>query len=287
MAVTSASLQAQTETSSAVAPRPFIKWAGGKGQLVDELLARISASFATYYEPFIGGGALFFSLCPKQAVLFDVNEQLVNTYCVVRDRPEELITDLSQHVYEKDYYYQMRDVDRSADFATWSAVRKASRFIYLNRTCFNGLYRVNSKGFFNVPFGRYTNPKIVDAGNIRKCSEILQPVEISVSDFSSVGERAQANDFVYFDPPYVPLSRTASFTSFSAGGFSWEDQERLRNLCGQLHEKGVKFMLSNSLTDKILNLYQSFHYHVVTAQRAINSAGDKRGKVNEIIITNY
>lgn len=287
MAVTGASLQTQTEEPLTLRPKPFLKWAGGKGQLVDELLARIPPTFSTYFEPFIGGGALFFSLCPKQAVLFDVNEQLVNTYCVVRDRPEELISNLSQHVYEKDYFYRMRDADRSSDFSSWSTVQKASRFIYLNRTCFNGLYRVNSKGYFNVPFGRYTNPKIVDAENIRRGSEVLRPVEISVSDFSLVGERAQAGDFVYFDPPYVPLSRTASFTSFSAGGFRWEDQERLRELCGRLHEKGVKFMLSNSCTDKILNLYQSFHYHVVSAQRAINSVGDKRGKVNEIIITNY
>jgi DNA adenine methylase len=268
-------------------PKPFLKWVGGKNQLLPELTARISINFSRYFEPFIGGGALFFHILPEQSVLIDINKELTLTYTVIRDRVEELIIDLKQHIYEKEYYYQIRNIDRTDEYKSWSDVRRASRLIYLNKTCFNGLYRVNSKGEFNTPMGRYKNPKIVNETNLRACSKALQKTQIITGSFLEVEKQILAKDFVYFDPPYAPLNATSNFTGYSQDGFDSEMQLSLKDLCDRLDARGIRFMVSNSSAPLILDLYSNYKIELVYANRAINSKGDKRGKIAEVIITNY
>lgn len=274
------------EIDTEIEAKPFIKWVGGKTQLLPEITSRMPSNFSRYYEPFIGGGALFFHLQP-QSTLIDINEELTNTYRVIKYKTDELIADLKQHIYEKDYYYQIRNVDRTNEYKSWSDVRRASRLIYLNKTCFNGLYRVNSRGEFNTPMGSYKNPKIVDELNLRACSQALQKAEIINGSFLEVEERVGSNDFVYFDPPYAPLNATSNFTGYSQKGFDEKMQLDLRDLGDRLNQKGVRFMVSNSNAPLILDLYQDYKIEFVYANRAINSKGNKRGKILEVLVTNY
>jgi DNA adenine methylase len=262
-------------------PRPFVKWAGGKRQLMHELLPEVPAQRGTYHEPFIGGGALFFKLQPQRAVLTDMNLRLVRTYRAVRDDVQALIAALEQCPNDKDFFLQMRarDIDKASDVevATW--------FIFLNKTGFNGLYRVNQKGGFNVPFASYKNPRICDKDNLLATSKALQGVEILNTDFRSVAQRAEAGDFVYFDPPYVPVSTTASFTSYTRDGFSMVDQAALRDIALGLKQRDVSVLLSNSSVPEVHELYsEGFVVRVVQASRAINSNAKKRGKVAEVLI---
>ncbi|MEO0408488.1 MAG: DNA adenine methylase [Cyanobacteria bacterium P01_A01_bin.135] len=268
-------------------PRPFIKWVGGKTQLLPELMRRIPQSGDRYFEPFLGGAALFFHLQPRHAVLTDINADLVSLYQVIRDDVEALIADMGRHIYDKDYYYNLRRIDRTADYGTWTPVQRASRLIYLNKTCYNGLYRVNSKGQFNVPFGRYTNPTIVDAENLRACSQVLQGVAVEQADFRRVRDRAKPGDFVYFDPPYAPLSATANFTGYTKDGFDRDMQYALRDLCRELDQVGVRFMVSNSSAPLVRDLYAEFKVELVYATRLVNSKAGRRGKVPEVLVTNY
>lgn len=267
--------------------RPFLKWAGGKSQLLPEIRQRFPKSFKRYWEPFIGGGAVFFALAPKSAVLLDINEELIGAYRVVRDDVEGLIAELAGYRYDRELYYQVREWDRREDFKSISPVRRAARFIFLNKTCFNGLHRVNSKGHFNVPFGRYSAPRIVDRDGLRRCSEVLQRVEIEIGHFTSVSQRVERGDLVYFDPPYVPLSDTSSFTSYAKGGFSADDQMTLRDLCVELDRRGVMFVLSNSDNHTTRELYRAFRVDTVPAARAINSKASRRGAVDEVIVANF
>lgn len=267
--------------------KPFVKWVGGKSQLLSELTTRIPDRFSRYFEPFLGGGALFFCLQPQQSILIDINEELTNTYKVVKEKVEELIIDLKQHIHEKNYYYQIRNIDRDLEYKLWSDVQRASRLIYLNKTCFNGLYRVNSKGQFNTPIGSYKNPKIIDESNLRACSQVLQTAEIFTGSFFEIEEKITSSDFVYFDPPYAPLNATSNFTGYSQDKFDLSMQSNLRNLCDRLNAKGVRFMVSNSNAPLILELYSDYKIEFVYATRAINSKGNKRGKIPEVIITNY
>ena len=267
--------------------KPFVKWVGGKTQLLPELSSRIPHNFSRYFEPFIGGGALFFDLQPVQSTLIDINEELTNVYKVIKERTDELIGDLHQHIYEKDYYYQIRNVDRTDEYQSWSDVRRASRFIYLNKSCFNGLYRVNSKGEFNTPMGKYKNPKIVDEINLRACSQALAKAKIITDSFLEVEALVSNNDFVYFDPPYAPLNPTSNFTGYSQQGFDRQMQLELRDLCDRLNRRGVRFMVSNSNAPLILELYQNYNIELVYATRAINSKANKRGKIPEVVVTNY
>lgn len=269
------------------AVRPFLKWAGGKKRLLPELLKRVPEGFDRYVEPFLGGGALFFALQPEKALLSDINAEIVNAFQVVRDDVEALIADLSKHRYGEKYYYKIRNADRGADFWTYSEVEKASRVIYLNKTCYNGLYRVNSRGEFNVPFGDYDKPSIVDEENLRRCSRVLQFAELKCQNFLEMEDSFKAGDFVYFDPPYVPLSKTANFTAYSAGGFSTQQQHELALLCEQLHHRGVKFLLSNSCSELVAELYSGFKIETIHSSRAINSKADSRGKVPEFLVRNY
>jgi DNA adenine methylase len=270
-----------------IEPKPFVKWAGGKSQLLPELVERLPKQYEKYFEPFAGGAALFFHLRPRKAFLVDTNENLINTYRVIQDRVEDLIDDLKQHIYDRDYYNRIRDMDRTEAYQTWSDVQKASRLIYLNKTCYNGLYRVNSRGEFNTPFGRYSNPTILNAANLRACSCALQKTKLVTGSFLSIAKRITSKDFVYFDPPYSPLSATANFTGYSQGGFDALMQEKLRDFCDHLDRRGVRFMLSNSSAPLILELYRSYKVEFVFASRTINSKAKDRGKIPEVIVTNY
>lgn len=266
---------------------PIVKWVGGKRQLMFELLKNMPKSYNRYFEPFIGGGALFFELQPENAYISDMNEELINLYQVVRDNVDELITDLQKHDISKEYFMEIRNIDRTEDYENWSSVQKASRFIYLNRTCFNGMYRVNSKGEFNVPFGHYKNPRIVDENNLINCSNLLQRTEIRHADFSEILTKVQKGDFVYFDPPYVPLSETSSFTSYTKDGFDIDMQFKLRDVCDELDSMGVKFLLSNSDTKLVNELYENYNIKKVFASRQINANADGRGKITEVLVRNY
>ncbi|MBR8831808.1 MAG: Modification methylase DpnIIA [Chroococcopsis gigantea SAG 12.99] len=275
------------KTKDKIQCKPYLKWVGGKSQLKSELISRLPTSFNRYFEPFIGGGALFFTLQPHSAFISDINPDLINTYQVVKDYIEELIQDLKQHVYDQDYYLKIRNIDRSTEFSTWTKIQKASRLIYLNKSCFNGLYRVNSKGHFNVPFGRYTNPTLVDDLNLRACSKVLKNCQIGLNSFLAIEHLLQKNDFVYFDPPYAPLNTTSNFTSYTPDGFAHDMQVALKNFCDRLTDRGVQFMLSNSSAQLILDLYSDYKIELVYATRAINSKAHKRGKIPEVIVRNY
>jgi DNA adenine methylase len=283
------------ETSLAV--RPFVKWAGGKGQLLPELSRRLPISFRRYHEPFLGGAALFFNLYNTDrlqhgAVLSDYNSELVLCYEIVRDHVEELISALKQHEryrLDRAYFMDVRGWDRQPDFAQRSPVQRAARTIFLNRTCYNGLYRLNNKGQFNAPFGYYKNPLICDPENMRAASAALQSVDLRVGDFGDLAERVEPGDLVYFDPPYVPVSATASFTHYTGQAFGPADQRRLAQLFDSLMERGVYVMLSNSYTPLSRELYaaHAVSTSVVYASRKINCDGRKRGQVEELIVCGY
>ncbi len=266
---------------------PIVKWVGGKRQLMFELLKNMPKTYNRYFEPFIGGGALFFELQPDNAYISDMNEELINLYQVVRDEVDELIYDLQKHDISKEYFMEIRNIDRTEEYQNWSDVQKASRFIYLNRTCFNGMYRVNSKGEFNVPFGHYKNPRILDENNLINCSNLLQGIEIKHADFSEILKKVTKGDFVYFDPPYVPLSETSSFTSYTKEGFDIDMQFKLRDVCDELDTMGVNFLLSNSDTKLVNDLYENYNIKKVFASRQINANADGRGKITEVLVRNY
>ncbi|MEB3213325.1 MAG: DNA adenine methylase [Leptolyngbyaceae bacterium] len=276
-----------SRTSSAQAsriyPRPFLKWAGGKSRVLPQYLPYFP-EYQTYYEPFIGGGAIFFHLGPPQAVLSDINEELVNVYQCVQRHVEDVIELLTLHHdnHCKDYYYRVRS--HPGD----DPIERAARLLYLNKTCFNGLYRENSKGYFNVPMGRYKNPTICDPGLLRSASSALQSVAIAHEPFEAVLSRAKTtSDFVYFDPPYFPISATSNFTGYNRYSFTKDDQVRLRDTFEALAKRGVKVMLSNSDCSFIRELYDGFNIQVIYAARAINSNAKKRGKITELLITSY
>lgn len=269
--------------------KPVVKWAGGKRQLLGELKKHVPDFTGIYCEPFIGGAALLFELQPEKAVVNDANPQLIEVYEVIRDNPEELIASLKKHENTPEYYYAIREMDRDkVGFARKTPVERASRFIYLNHTCFNGLYRVNSKGEFNVPFGKYKKPVICDEDNIRAVSRYFNRADIRffTGDFADVLKNLPEDSFVYLDPPYVPLSPTASFTSYTAGGFNSKDQERLKGECDRLNERGIKFLESNSDTEYCRELYREYAVETVSVRRNINADASKRSGTTEILIHN-
>ncbi|WP_375514214.1 DNA adenine methylase [uncultured Nostoc sp.] len=273
-------IQIPKETS----PRPFLKWAGGKSRLIQQYIPYFPKSYKNYYEPFLGGGAVFFYLQPSAAFLTDINAELINTYCCVRDHVEELISILKEHKirHGKDYYYSVRNNSAGTD------IQKAARLIYLNKTCFNGLYRVNSQGKFNVPLGRYDNPNICSEVLLKAASEALSTSKIKQTDFANVLNYAtSSDDFVFFDPPYYPVSETSYFTAYSSYPFAEDQQVQLKDVFEKLAERGVKVMLSNSDCEFIRNLYSSFNIHTISASRAINSNAQKRGKITELLVTSY
>ena len=272
--------------------KPFIKWVGGKRQLLPQFRnlypTKFNPNTNTYHEPFLGGGAVFFDLQPKNAIISDLNKELVLAYKILKKFPRKLINSLEKHIYDKKYFLQIRE--KNPD--NLSDLEIASRFIYLNKTGFNGLYRVNKKGKFNVPFGKYKNPKICDASNLENVSKVLQLAEIKHQNYKKVLENAKKGDFIYFDPPYYPLNKTSNFTSYISNAFLEKEQEALKNTFFQLHKKGCLVMLSNSDTPFIQKIYSALNekkifIHTVKAGRAVNSNAAKRGKITEVVITNY
>nr|MDO8112714.1 DNA adenine methylase [Candidatus Sigynarchaeota archaeon] len=268
-------------------PHPVLKWAGGKRQLLPQLTKFVPERYGTYIEPFVGGGALFFHLHPERAILIDNNPELMNVYAVIKNNVRDLIASLAKHKNEITYYYTMRNVDRRQEnFSKWSDIERASRTIYLNRVCFNGLYRVNKKGEFNVPFGTYTDPVICDDDNLLAVSQALQQATLVHDTFDKCLTYAKADDLVYMDPPYVPLSTTASFTSYTRDCFDQAAQQKLFDVFRELDKRGCKVMLSNSHCDFILDLYKKYRVETIMAIRAINCVGAKRGKIKEVLVLN-
>ncbi|MCI0515169.1 DNA adenine methylase [candidate division KSB1 bacterium] len=281
-----------TATSGRRSARPFVKWAGGKQQLLNQLTTLMPVRFQRYLEPFVGGGAVFFHLwnlrrLPGAVFLTDSNAELMNAYQVVRDLVGELTQLLAQHQQQHgaDYFYSIRNQDRQP--MTLSPVERAARLIYLNRTCYNGLYRVNRQGQFNVPLGSYKNPTILFAAELQAASRALRKADLRVLDFRACVALAQPGDFFYFDPPYDPLSKSASFTSYTATNFRDADQRNLAEIFTQLTEKGCQCMLSNADTPFIRELYQRFRMETVSAKRFVNSNGAARGAINEVVVLNY
>lgn len=274
--------------------KPFLKWAGGKTQLLDQFSPLFPKTFNDYYEPFVGSAAVFFFLFMQRvdgklnyryAYLSDINDELINTYMVVRNDLSPLIDLLRIHrqSHNKDYYYHIRSLIPD----NLSVVERAARFIYLNKTCFNGLYRVNRSGQFNVPMGSYKNPQIFNERELGSVSIVLNSVSLSKSPYTDVLNHAKEGDFIYFDPPYYPLSKTSNFTSYSIDSFSEADQIELRDTFVKLDQLGCKVMLSNSWADFILDLYKGFNIIEVKAKRKINSDPEKRGKISELVVLNY
>lgn len=271
--------------------KPFVKWAGGKNGLINSLISFIPKNFNSYFESFVGGGALFFYLKnlnilnSKKIYLNDKNAELINAYKQIKINPNKLLEELEilKNNHNKEYFYKIRNLDRDFDFYSLSEVFRAARFIYLNKTCFNGLCRYNAKGNFNTPMGSYKNPKIYDKDLIFSVHEVLKNVSITNKDFEVVSLKAKKGDFVYFDPPYYPLNKTSSFVSYT-DNFSANEQIRLYKLFKMLDCEGIKVLQSNSNTDFIKELYKDFEIIEVISKRAINCKGDKRGKITELII---
>jgi len=284
-------MSARQIQATRIVPRPFLKWVGGKGQLLDELCPRFAEAKVTgrYHEPFVGGGALFLALYRQKelgqalAFLSDHNERLIETYWGVQEDAEAVIGLLEEHRarHNQEYYYQVRAN------VPGTRTERASRIIYLNKTCFNGLYRENSKGGFNVPIGKYVNPPICDAENLRAVAEALKRADLSARPFASVLERAVPGDFVYFDPPYHPLSASSSFTAYHEGGFGEAEQKALAAVFRELDRRGIAVMLSNSMCDFVRGLYCGFRIDTVYATRSVNRDAGGRGKIPEALVLNF
>ena len=271
--------------------KPVLKWAGGKRQLIEEINKCLPTTYKRYFEPFIGGGALLFELQPERAIINDYNWELTNLYHVIKNNPDELIERLTiyQEKHSKEFYYEIRELDRKNEFESMSDVEKAARTLYLNRTCYNGLFRVNRSGYFNTPMGRYRNPQILNSHNIRELSQFFNfaKVDITTGDFAEILKRTRKGDFVYLDPPYFPLTETSSFTDYTELGFGKIDQLRLKEECEKLHKKGVFFLQSNSDCPFIRDLYGEFYIKTVVVRRSINSEKSKRANMTEVLIANY
>lgn len=273
--------------------KPIVKWAGGKRQIIDKLLEHMPEKYNNYYEPFIGGGALLFELMPTKAIINDVNQELLAIYkCLASEEDFKLmISELEKHekMHSEEYYYKVREEDRDPLFIENPIWKRASRAIYLNKSCFNGLYRVNSNGYFNVPSGKKEKVQTYDKDNIIKLHNYFMTgsVEILEGDFERAVESAKRGDFVYFDPPYDPYEEKDSFTSYTKFNFTKDDQKRLASLFKELTKKGVYVMLSNHNTKYINELYSGFNIYVINAKRMINADSKGRGNVEEVIITNY
>jgi len=269
---------------------PIVKWAGGKRQLAPTLKGLLPPKRKKWCEPFAGGAALLFELQPRIAHLNDINQDLIGTYTVVKNAVEALIGELKKYKNEPDFFYSIRDLDRDKYlYTSLSEVKKAARLIYLNKTCYNGLFRVNNAGEFNTPFGYYKNPNIVNAPTLRAVSDYFNKIQITLSalSYEKVLQNLSQDSFVYLDPPYDPITNTSSFTGYTKGGFSRDDQVKLREECDKLDARGIRFMLSNSDTEFIRDQYSKYRIESFYAKRFINSNAVRRGDVKEVVVMNY
>lgn len=273
--------------------KPALKWIGGKTQLLSTMVPLLPCKYNTYCEPFVGGGALLFHVQPHTAIINDINTEIITAYNVIKYDVENLIVELKTFKNESDFYYWVRSWDRDTDvYNNISDIKKAARILYLNKTCFNGLYRVNNQGKYNAAFGKYKNPNIMNEVVLRHISEYFNKCDITIlnADYTKVLESLPRDSFVYLDPPYDPVTKTANFTRYSSNGFSQDDQIELKEMCDKLTSGGVKFMLSNSSTEFIKNLYsdgEKYNIIEVDAVRKVNCVASKRGKVSEVIVRNY
>src|SRR4051812_54435 len=261
---------------------PFLKWVGGKTSLLPELLKHVPDRLRRYHEPFVGGGALFFAVAPRRASIGDGNAELIHCYLQIRDNVYGVLDALARHVYEKSHFAAVRALEP----LRLSPAERAARFIYLNKTCFNGLWRVNRAGRFNVPFGRYKDPTFLDPAALVRAHQALRGAQIQHAPFELSLDKARPGDFVYLDPPYDPVSATASFTSYTPDPFGWADQQRLAAACTALNRRGIRFLLSNSATDRVRKLYSGFEQRIVHAPRHVSCKGDGRGRVDELLVFN-
>lgn len=273
---------------------PVLKWVGGKRQLIEDISPLIPKQISTYVEPFVGGAAILFHLQPKKAIINDFNDELMNVYQVIKENPNGLIKILEKHkeANSEEYYYETRALDRTSDYENLSKEEKAGRILYLNKTCYNGLFRVNSSGQFNAPYGKYKNPAIVNDVTIKAVSNYFNSANIKFlnGDYKEALKGLRKGTFVYLDPPYMPVSSSSNFTGYTENGFGYEKQVELRDECLKLNKRGIKFLQSNSYTSEILELYSDssvFTIKVVQAKRSINSKSDKRGEISEVLIYNY
>lgn len=272
---------------------PVVKWVGGKRQLLPEIKKYLPQNFNTYFEPFVGGGAVLFEIQPKKAIVNDINKELINLYSVIQNNVDDLISVLSnsnKYANTSECYYTIRELDREPQkYNKLTGIERAARILYLNKTCYNGLYRVNSMGEFNSPFGSYKNPNIINEITLRAVSKYFNDSSIKFlnGDFEKTLKGAKKGDFVYFDPPYAPISKTSNFTGYNENGFGESEQGRLKELCDTLNKKGIKFLLSNSDCEFIRDLYSGYNIVTIQAKRVINSNGNNRGSVSEVLIRNY
>jgi DNA adenine methylase len=270
--------------------QPVLKWVGGKRQIIQQIMEQIPDDYGRYFEPFLGGGSVFLSIRPKSAVINDYNYELMNLYKIIKINPNGLVRVLSSLKNEKTEFYRIRNLDRDINFHKSNTDEfRAARTVFLNKTCFNGLYRVNANGEFNVPFGNYKNPKIFDSESIFRLSDYLNKYNIKIlnTDYFDSLKFIRKNDFVYIDPPYDPVSASSSFTSYTEKGFTKEDQIKLKKTCDILNSKGVKFLLSNSATDFILDLYKDYNVTLIDVRRNIAASNMSRKVVKEVLVRNY
>jgi DNA adenine methylase len=270
--------------------QPVLKWVGGKRQIIQQIMEQIPDDYGRYFEPFLGGGSVFLSIRPKSAVINDYNDELMNLYKIIKINPNGLVRVLSSLKNEKTEFYRIRNLDRDINFHKSNTDEfRAARTVFLNKTCFNGLYRVNANGEFNVPFGNYKNPKIFDSESIFRLSDYLNKYNIKIlnTDYFDSLKFIRKNDFVYIDPPYDPVSASSSFTSYTEKGFTKEDQIKLKKTCDILNSKGVKFLLSNSATDFILDLYKDYNVTLIDVRRNIAASNMSRKVVKEVLVRNY
>lgn len=270
---------------------PILKWVGGKRQLID-VISPIIQQHTTYYEPFVGGGAVLFHEQPQKAVINDSNSELINIYNVIKDEPEQLIEHLTKHREQnsQEYFYEVRALDRDGSrYVELTAEERAARIIYLNKTCYNGLFRVNRAGEFNAPWGKYKNPNIANETTIRAMSRYLNRAKIKIlcGDYREALKGIRKDSFVYMDPPYMPISSSSSFTGYTAEGFGILEQKELKHQCDILNKKGIHFLLSNSCCDFIEDLYKDYKVERVSAKRTVNAKADKRGAIDEVLVSNY
>ncbi len=270
---------------------PLLKWVGGKRALAPILCNLMPPldQINNYVEPFVGAGGMLLSIQPKKAVINDLNAELINVYKVVRNNPKELLLELDKHINSVEHFYKIRDIDRSPSFAKLSVIERAARIIYLNKTCFNGLYRVNSQGFFNVPYGYYKSPNYREYSKVCAISEYLNQSDVTIlnGNYCDTLPYIRKGTLVYLDPPYAPVSQTSNFTGYNPGGFSYEEQTKLKKFCDTIAEQEAFFMLSNSDCSLIRELYHEYKIHKVRAPRAIAASPNSRGTMTELVVTNF
>ena len=269
--------------------KPFVKWVGGKGRNLKNLFKFVPEHISTYVEPFVGGGAMLFALKFDKAIINDSNSELINAYCIIRDDVNELIRLLKDMPYELEFYKEIRAWDREQDFLNRASVERAARFIYLLKTCFNGLYRVSKKNYFNTPFGKFVNPNICNVENLMAVHEFLNThdIEIRCGNYEDLIDLIPKDSFVYFDPPYAPISSTSNFTSYQPGQWGDLEQRNLARHCDELNRRKIKFMESNSTAQICFDLYKKYQINTLDAKRYINAVGTGRGNIKELVITNY